>query len=349
MYLDRCVYYIYYFLSIWKCLSVIWILRSVRTRQSRFENKRSTKHKTSEKKLANCTGRTGSHNRPADGVVGRRPAARHSWPSRGRRRLRRRPKPPRPAPLFQIATAHPSRCGGAPDDGSHRPRIRRPPSVSRHVHTWSSACASLSCPSACVSSRAVRKSSENRSRGYYYYFFKFLLYPFSIISKNRFRRKQCPSPATWNPDPRTLETTRTPVRRYPRKFVFPFVLDIPFASVSAVTTTSSPSAASDCDAAYADMRRFLLVVAVLLLLADRRWNGCAAYPTSADASAGCDVAAHQFRSVGLYDTPPSRIDQGKTFNVGPHSPPSPLSVVFRVRSRNGSHMSATHFEPGHPV
>lgn len=55
--------------------------------------------------------------------------------------------------------------------------------------------------------------------------------------------------------------------------------------------------------------RFLL--AVVVLLAHRRWDGCA-YPTET-LTTDCDVAVQRFRSVGLYDTPLSQISQGKFF------------------------------------
>lgn len=71
-----------------------------------------------------------------------------------------------------------------------------------------------------------------------------------------------------------------------------------------------------------EMSRFLssaCCVAALLLLALSRPDGCGAYPSSSSAEtatgpAGCDVAVQRFRSVGLYDTPSSRIDQGEQRN-----------------------------------
>ncbi|XP_025413916.1 division abnormally delayed protein [Sipha flava] len=60
------------------------------------------------------------------------------------------------------------------------------------------------------------------------------------------------------------------------------------------------------------MRRFLL--AVIALSAHRLRDGCTAYPSSS-SSADCDVAVQRFRSVGLYDTPSSRIDQGNNLKV----------------------------------
>ncbi|CAH1723269.1 unnamed protein product [Aphis gossypii] len=62
------------------------------------------------------------------------------------------------------------------------------------------------------------------------------------------------------------------------------------------------------------MRRILLAVFVLSVY--RRWDGCA-YPTSAESATDgeCRVAVQQFRSVGLYDTPTSRIDQGDNLKV----------------------------------
>ncbi|VVC43425.1 Hypothetical protein CINCED_3A000668 [Cinara cedri] len=61
------------------------------------------------------------------------------------------------------------------------------------------------------------------------------------------------------------------------------------------------------------MRRLLL--AVIVLSAHRRWDGCAHPSPSSAETKECDVAVQRFRSVGLHDTPSSRINQGNFLKV----------------------------------